>query len=89
MGGINMAIKVKIYTLSTCSHCKAAKKFFSENNIIFDATDVDLLQGADREAVLNEVVKYNPQRSFPTVIIGDKIIIGFKENDIKEALGIQ
>jgi glutaredoxin len=83
-----MATKVKIYTLSTCSHCKAAKKFLNENNIVFDATDVDLLQGADRENVLNEVVQYNPQRSFPTIIIGDKIIIGFKEVDIKEALGL-
>jgi glutaredoxin-like protein NrdH len=83
-----MATKVKMYTLSTCSHCKAAKKFLNENEIVFDATDVDLLQGADREAVLNEVVQYNPQRSFPTIIIGNKIIIGFKENDIKEALGI-
>jgi glutaredoxin len=83
-----MATKVKIYTLSTCSHCKAAKKFLNENNVIFDATDVDLLQGEDRETVLNEVVQYNPQRSFPTIIIGDKIIIGFKESDIKEALGL-
>jgi glutaredoxin len=83
-----MATKVKIYTLSTCSHCKAAKKFLNENNVIFDATDVDLLQGVDRETVLNEVVQYNPQRSFPTIIIGDKIIIGFKESDIKEALGL-
>jgi glutaredoxin-like protein NrdH len=83
-----MATKVKIYTLSTCSHCKAAKKFLNENNIVFDATDVDLLQGTNREAALNEVVQYNPQRSFPTIIIGNKIIIGFKESDIKEALGL-
>ena len=83
-----MSKKVKLYTLSTCSHCKATKKFFIENNIVFDATDVDLLQGEAREAILNEVVQYNPQRSFPTIVIGDKIIIGFKENDIREALGI-
>lgn len=83
-----MSAKVKIYTLSTCSHCKAAKKFLSENNVLFDATEVDLLTGADREAVLNEVVQYNPQRSFPTIVIGERIIIGFKENDIREALGI-
>lgn len=84
-----MSNKVKIYTLSTCSHCKAAKKFLNENNIVFDATDVDLLQGTEREAVLNEVVQYNPQRSFPTIVIGNKIIIGFKENDILEALSIK
>ena len=83
-----MATKVKIYTLSTCSHCKAAKKFLNENQIIFDATDVDLLQGADREAALNEVIQFNPQRSFPTIIIGQKIIVGFKEKDIREALGL-
>jgi glutaredoxin-like protein NrdH len=83
-----MPVKIKIYTLSTCSHCKAAKKFLNENNVTFDATDVDLLQGAAREAVLNEVVQYNPHRSFPTIIIGDKIIIGFKEQDMKEALGL-
>ena len=83
-----MAKKVKIYTLSTCSHCKAAKNFFSDNNIVFDATEVDLLQGEAREAILNEVVQYNPQRSFPTIIIGEKVIIGFKEIDIREALGL-
>lgn len=87
-GGLKMAATVKIYTLSTCSHCKATKKFLDENNIAFNAIDVDLLQGADREAVLNEVVQYNPQRSFPTIIIGGKVIIGFKENDIREALKI-
>ena len=83
-----MAKKVRIYTLSTCSHCKAAKKFLNENNIAFDATDVDLLQGAERETMLNEVIQYNPQRSFPTLVIGPKVIIGFKENDIREALEI-
>ena len=83
-----MAKKVKIYTLSTCSHCKAAKKFLNENQIIFDATDVDLLQCADREAALDEVIQFNPQRSFPTIIIGDRIIVGFKEKDIREALGL-
>ena len=83
-----MAKKVKMYTLSTCSHCKATKKFLNENNVAFDATDVDLLQGEAREAVLNEVIQYNPQRSFPTIVIGDTIIIGFKERDIREALGI-
>jgi len=83
-----MTKRVRMYTLSTCSHCKATKNFLNENNIAFDATDVDLLQGAAREAVLNEVIQYNPQRSFPTIVIGDKIIIGFKERDIREALGI-
>jgi glutaredoxin-like protein NrdH len=83
-----MPPKVKIFTLSTCSHCKATKKFLNDNGITFDFIDVDLSQGTQREIVLEEVVKYNPQRSFPTIVIGDKIIVGFKEADIREALGI-
>lgn len=83
-----MPPKVKIFTLSTCSHCKATKRFLNENGIAFEFVDVDQLQGTQRENILKEVVKYNPQRSFPTIIIGDKIIVGFKEDDIREALGI-
>jgi glutaredoxin len=77
-----------MYTLSTCSHCKATKKFLHDNGINFEAIDIDLLQSSDKEAILKEVVKYNPQRSFPTIVIGNKIIIGFRERDIREALGI-
>jgi len=83
-----MAAKVKMYTLSTCSHCKATKKFLSDNGIHFDYVDVDLLQGDDRQKMIEEVEQYNPNRSFPTIIIGDNIIIGFREDDIREALGI-
>jgi glutaredoxin len=83
-----MAAKVKMFTLSTCSHCKATKKFMHDNGIDFDYVDVDLLQGDERQNILKEVEQYNPQRSFPTIIIGDLVIIGFRESDIKEALGI-
>ena len=83
-----MAAKIKIYTLSTCSHCKATKKFLNDNKVVFDFVDVDLLQGDDRQKILEEVMQFNPDRSFPTILIGDKVIIGFKENAIKEALGI-
>jgi glutaredoxin-like protein NrdH len=83
-----MAAKVKMYTLSTCSHCRATKQFMHDNKVKFDFVDVDLLQGDDKQRILEEVMRYNPSRSFPTILIGDRIIIGFKEEDIKEALGI-
>ncbi|MBN1906163.1 MAG: glutaredoxin family protein [Deltaproteobacteria bacterium] len=79
---------VKIYTLSTCSHCSATKQFLNECNIKYDFTDVDILQGEERKAILDDIRKINPKCSFPTIIIGDKVIIGFKEDEIKEALGL-
>ena len=79
---------VKIYTLSTCSHCKATKTFLNDCAVEYEFTDVDLLQGGERTAILEEVKKWNPRCSFPTIIIGDKVIIGYKEDEIKEALGL-
>jgi glutaredoxin-like protein NrdH len=79
---------VKMYTLSTCSHCKATKKLLSECAVKYEFTDVDLLTGEDKAAVMADVRKLNPRCSFPTIIIGDKVIIGFNEEAIRKALGL-
>ncbi len=79
---------VKIYSLSTCSHCKSTKKFLSDCSVMYDFVDVDLLEKEERKAILEDVKKFNPKCSFPTIVIGDKVIVGFKEKEIKEALGL-
>jgi glutaredoxin-like protein NrdH len=79
---------IKIYTLSTCVHCKAAKKLLHECAVTYDFIDVDLLAGEELKAVLEDVKKFNPECSFPTIIIGDKVIVGFQENEILPALDL-
>ena len=79
---------VKIYSLSTCSHCRATKKLLGECTIKYEFVDVDLLEGDERKAIIEDVKKFNPRCSFPTIIIGEKVIVGFKEKEIKEALGM-
>jgi glutaredoxin len=80
--------EVKIFSLSTCSHCRATKKFIDGCTIKYEFIDVDLLKGDERKAIIEDVKKFNPRCSFPTIIIGEKVIVGFKEKDIKEALGM-
>ena len=80
---------VKIYSLSTCSHCKANRKLLNECTVKYEFVDVDLLEGDERKAILEDVRKFNPKCSFPTIIIGEKVIVGFKEQEIKEALGLE
>ena len=79
---------VKVYTLSTCSHCRQAKKFLGDCEIKYEFVDVDQLKGDERTAILEDVKNFNPRCSFPTIIIGDKVIVGYKEAEIKEALGL-
>ncbi len=80
--------QVKVYTLSTCGHCKATKKFLGDCGIQFEFMDVDLLTGEDRRAILEEIKRFNPKCSFPTIVIGTTVIVGHKEDEIKTALGI-
>lgn len=75
-----------MYTLSTCGHCDAIKKFLDKFSVKYEFTDVDLLSGERQRAILEEVKKLNADCTFPTIIIRDRVIIGFKEKDVREAL---
>ncbi|MCK5311004.1 MAG: glutaredoxin family protein [Desulfobacteraceae bacterium] len=80
--------KILIYTLSTCSHCKSTKKFLSECNVAYNNITVDDLKGEERKKAIEDIKKLNPLCSFPTTKINDTIIVGYKEKQIREALGI-
>jgi glutaredoxin-like protein NrdH len=78
--------KVTLYALSTCIWCKKTKELLSTLGVSFNYIYVDLLKGNDRSKMVDEVMKYNPACSFPTLVVGDKCIVGFREKEIKEAL---
>ena len=79
---------VRLFTLSTCGHCKAAKAFLRDHAVSYDLTDVDLLEGEARSRAVEELRKYNPRLTFPTIIIGDRVIVGNNEPEIRKALGL-
>lgn len=81
--------KVMLYALSTCGWCKKTRNFLDDNSVEYEYEYVDLLKGAERENIMQEVQKWNPRRSFPTVVVDDKdVIVGFKVDDLKETLGL-
>jgi glutaredoxin len=80
--------KVMLYALSTCGWCKRTKVLLEELGVEYDFTEVDLLKGEEQEEALRKIKKFNNTGNFPTLIIDDKkCIIGYKESDIREALG--
>jgi len=80
--------QVKIYTLSTCGWCKKTKALLKALDVQFEYVDVDTLTGDDYTEATEEVKKYNPYRSYPTIVIdnGKHVILGFKDEEIKEKL---
>lgn len=78
--------RVFLYALSTCVHCRAAKRLLNELGTPYDHVDVDLLPPDQMQECLNEMSQYNPAQSFPTMIIGSKIVVGDMEDDIRQAV---
>ncbi|MCS7258060.1 MAG: glutaredoxin family protein [candidate division WOR-3 bacterium] len=86
VSGINKG-KILLYALSTCGWCKKTKAFLSNYNIAYSYIDVDLLDSTDREKIIGEIRKCNPQVSFPTIVINDEIcIVGYDEEKLRTAL---
>lgn len=83
------ASPVKLYALSTCFSCKRVKKLLADCSVQFEFQDVDLLPGPQQDALMEEVKKINPRCSFPTIVIGETVIVGFKEGEIRKALGLK
>ena len=78
-----------LYALSTCGWCKKTKEFLINLGVEFSYIFVDLLEEEEKDEIIENIKKWNPQRSFPTLVINDeKCIVGYKEDEIKEALGL-
>jgi glutaredoxin-like protein NrdH len=79
--------KVMLYALSTCGWCRRTKALLNDLGVEYDYTDVDLLKGKEQDDAMKEVKKFNPDCNFPTLVIDDqRCIVGFKEDEIREAL---
>lgn len=79
---------IKLFAISTCVWCKRTKRLLESLGVNYNYIFVDKLDRDTRNKVEQEVKKYNPRVSFPTMVINDdKCIVGFQEEEIKEALG--
>jgi glutaredoxin len=79
--------KIMLYALSTCVWCRKTKQLLTDLGVEYDYLFVDLLVGQEKEQAIALIEKWNPDCSFPTLVVNDsKCIIGFKEDEIKGAL---
>lgn len=75
--------RVKIYTTPACVYCKMAKEFFEKNNVAYEEKDV-----ASDAVARDEMITKSGQFGVPVIEVDGKIIIGFDQPRLKEALGI-
>ena len=88
VAGLNQG-KITLYALSTCGWCERTKKFLDNLGAEYSYVYVDLLQSDQRQSMVNEVRRWNPRCSFPTVVINDEVcVVGYNEQKIKKAIGV-
>ncbi len=83
---------VKLFALSTCPYCRMTRKYLDEIGAEYEFVEVDLLEGdaGDSETpkgtAVAEVVRLSGGKSFPVVVIGDEVIVGFNKKRMKQLL---
>ncbi len=74
---------VTIYSTPTCHFCQMAKEFFKTHNIQYTEHNV----ATDLEK-RKEMIEKTHQMGVPVIDIDGKIIIGFEERTLAQALGV-
>ena len=78
---------IMLYALSTCGWCQKTKNLLDQLGVEYNYEFVDHLSGEERQTAINKITAWNPNCSFPTMVLDDKkCIVGYKENEIREAL---
>lgn len=79
---------VHLYALSTCPYCRMTKKFLDENSVAYEMTEVDMLEGDEKTAAVEEVVRLSGGKSFPVLVAGEEVVVGFNKGRITQILGL-
>jgi glutaredoxin-like protein NrdH len=77
--------KIVLYALSTCVWCKRARQLLDELGVDYYYVYIDQLGSPYKTEATEEVKKWNPQCTFPTIVINDeKCITGYNEDKIRK-----
>jgi len=81
--------KVFIYTLSTCAWCKRTKHYLKERKVEYEYLDYDTATNEERQEAEKDIRSRGVRMALPFIIIDDeRVIVGFKEEELREALSL-
>ncbi|RLI77240.1 glutaredoxin family protein [Archaeoglobales archaeon] len=76
--------EIKVYGLTTCPHCKKAEEYLKKIGADFEVVYIDKLEGEERKKVIEEVHKISGRYSVPLIVKGDKFVLGYVEDKLRE-----
>lgn len=80
--------RVVLYAISTCVWCRKVKRLLDDLGVDYHYVDIDTLAEDDKAEAKEEVRRWNPRCSFPTLVVNDEnCVTGSDEQQIRRALG--
>ncbi len=73
--------KIEVFTTPMCPYCTKIKKWFNSEKIEYEEHNV-----AENKEKAKKMIEMSGKRSVPQTKVGEKIIIGFQPEKIKEAI---
>lgn len=77
-----------LFAISTCPRCQRVKAFLKQAGVEVQIVDVDLLTLPEKRKVFEFVRQVNPEISFPTLVVGDRAVLGEDYDGIRELLNL-
>lgn len=80
---------IDIFALSTCPYCHETLEYLNSHDIEYDYIFVDEVPQGEIQEVEQDISKYNPDLTFPTVVVdgGKQVIVGFDEPKLATLIG--
>lgn len=76
-------VSVTVYSTPVCPYCNMVKQFLKKHNIEFEDCDV-----SSQQDKLQEMMAKSGQTGVPVTDIDGKIIVGFDQEALKQALDL-
>jgi len=74
-------MNIQIYTTPTCSWCQKLKEWLKKKNVAFIEHDI-----TESDKARDEALDKSSQLGVPVIDIDGRIIVGFNEKELEEAL---
>ena len=79
---------IHLYALSTCPYCRMTKRYLDDHGITYVLTEVDLLEGDDKQAAIDKVKELSGGTSFPVLVADGEVVVGFNKSKIAKVIGL-
>jgi glutaredoxin len=79
---------IHLYALSTCPYCRMTKRYLDDHGITYQLTEVDQLEGDDKQTAIDRVKELSGGTSFPVLVADNEVVVGFNKTKIANILGL-